>query len=119
MAASKFDKIFENAAPAAAAPEVTAPEQELLRRVVELDHSGEKTVAATMQAPEAVRSVGARPIGRPPGKRSDPAWKQFSVLLKRETQRQAATILRDKDDGLDFSGLVQNLLENWIKKHEM
>jgi hypothetical protein len=57
----------------------------------------------------------ARPLGRPPGKRSDPAWKQFSVLLKRETQREAANILRASDDGLDLSGLVQNLLEGWIK----
>lgn len=122
MAASKFDKIFENAAPATAEPKVTAPEQELPLRVVELDHmggSGDKTVAAAMQAPEALRPVGARPIGRPPGKRSDPAWKQFSVLLKRETQRQASKILRDKDDGLDFSGLVQNLLEHWIKRHKL
>ena len=60
----------------------------------------------------------ARPLGRPPGKRSDPAWKQFSVLLKKETQREAANILRTKDEGLDLSGLVQNLLENWIVKQK-
>jgi hypothetical protein len=122
MAASKFDKIFENAAPAAAEPEVTAPKEDLPRRVVELDHkggSGDKTVAVVTQAPEALRPVGARPIGRPPGKRSDPAWKQFSVLLKRETQREAAKILRDEEGGLDFSGLVQNLLEHWIKRHKL
>jgi hypothetical protein len=57
-------------------------------------------------------------VGRPPGKRSDPAWKQFSVLLRKETQRQAAGILRDKDEGLDFSGLVQKLLENWITRQK-
>ena len=60
----------------------------------------------------------ARPIGRPPGKRSDPAWKQYSVLLRRETQRQAAAILRDRDDGQDLSGLVQKLLETWVKKQK-
>jgi len=58
----------------------------------------------------------ARPLGRPPGKRSNPEWKQFSVLLKRDTQREAANLLRVKDEGLDFSGLIQALLESWIKK---
>jgi hypothetical protein len=62
-----------------------------------------------------ITRLAARPLGRPPGKRSDPAWKQFSVLIKRETQREAAGILRAKDEGLDLSGLVQNLLEDWIK----
>ena len=90
MAESKFDKLFQNAG---AEPEKT-------RRRVE------------KQPPTA------RPLGRPPGKRSDPAWKQFSVLLKKETQREAANILRAKDEGLDLSGLVQNLLESWIKRQK-
>jgi len=60
--------------------------------------------------------ISIRPPGRPPGKRSDPAWKQFSVLLRRETQRKAVDMLRDADDGRDLSWLVQSLLEGWIKK---
>jgi hypothetical protein len=92
MAESKFDKLFQNAG---AEPPA---EPENPRRRME------------KQPPTA------RPLGRPPGKRSDPAWKQFSVLLKKETQREAANILRAKDEGLDLSGLVQNLLESWIKK---
>lgn len=93
MAESKFDKLFQNAgANPPAEPEKTPS------RLVE------------KQPPTA------RPLGRPPGKRSDPAWKQFSVLLKKETQREAANILRAKDEGLDLSGLVQNLLESWIKR---
>jgi hypothetical protein len=95
MAESKFDKLFQNAGVEPSAE----PEKPRRRRV-------EK------QPPTA------RPLGRPPGKRSDPAWKQFSVLLKKETQREAANILRAKDEGLDLSGLVQNLLESWIKKQK-
>jgi hypothetical protein len=95
MAESKFDKLFQNAgAEPPAEPEKTPP------------HRVEK------QPPTA------RPLGRPPGKRSDPAWKQFSVLLKKETQREAVSILRAKDEGLDLSGLVQNLLETWIKRQK-
>jgi hypothetical protein len=90
MAESKFDKLFQNA----------GAEPENPRSRVE------------KQPPTA------RPLGRPPGKRSDPAWKQFSVLLKKETQREAANILRAKDEGLDLSGLVQNLLESWIKRQK-
>jgi|ERR1019366_1915378 hypothetical protein len=66
-----------------------------------------------------IAQLAPRPLGRPPGKRSDPAWKQFSVLLKKETQREAANILRTKDEGLDLSDLVQNLLEAWIKRQKI
>jgi hypothetical protein len=95
MAESKFDRIFENATPPASSPEAPKPEKRI-----------EKPAAAPT----------ARPLGRPPGKRSDPAWKQFSVLLKRETQREAAAILKAKDEGQDLSGLVQSLLDRWLKQ---
>lgn len=61
----------------------------------------------------------ARAVGRPPGKRSDPEWKQFSVLLRKRTQREATTILRSEqgDDGArDLSDLVQELLERWVEE---
>ena len=77
---SKFAGTFEKAP----TPEPAPPPPERIER------------AAASAAARA-----ARPIGRPPGKRSDPAWKQYSVLLKRETQREAASILRDRDEGLD------------------
>jgi hypothetical protein len=122
MAESKFDKIFQNAASATAEPAPGEPEQRPDRRVVELAQlggSGKKTVAAALQAAESVQPIGARPMGRPPGKRSDPAWKQFSILLRRETQRQAVNILRERHEGLDFSGLVENLVKDWIKKQKL
>src|SRR5271169_6310990 len=103
MAESKFDRIFEKAsAPAAAAPTAAEPEPE------------NRPARQRIEKPPAA-APAARPLGRPPGKRSDPAWKQFSVLLKRETQREAAAILKAKDEGQDLSGLVQSLLESWIK----
>jgi hypothetical protein len=55
-----------------------------------------------------------RPRGRPPGKRSDPAWKLYSHFLKRKTQRAAAALLLDRDDGRDLSDVLQALLEQWI-----
>ena len=53
------------------------------------------------------------------GKRSDPAYKQFSVLLRKDTHRQTARILYDTEDGQDISELVQQLLEEWVKKQKL
>jgi len=92
MSESKFSGIFQNA---------------------------KTTTTEAEPPPQADRPPrAARPIGRPPGKRSDPAWKQFSLLIKKNTQREAVSLLRAKDSGLDLSGLVQDLLEAWIKKQK-
>jgi hypothetical protein len=56
--------------------------------------------------------------GRPPGKRSDPAYKQYSVLLKKQTHRQVTTILRDQEGGPDVSELLQQLLEQWLEQQQ-
>ena len=55
---------------------------------------------------------------KPQGKRSDPAWKQYSVLLKKESHKQASLILRQKYDGTDLSDLMQALLEHWIQTEQ-
>lgn len=92
-AESKFAGIFQNAAPAADATPA-------------LERTG-----ALPPLPVV------RPLGRPHGKRSDPAWKQFSVLLKKQTQREAVTILRSErteDESRDLSDLLQELLEQWV-----
>ena len=72
-------------------------------------HVAERTEkpAAALKAP-----------GRPPGKRSDPAYKQYSVLLKKQTHRQVTTILRDQEDGPDVSELLQQLLEQWLEQQQ-
>jgi hypothetical protein len=101
MADSKFDRLFQNAPPAPA--ETPPPARPALAR---------------SRRPEPPPATVRASVGRPPGKRSDPAWKQFSVLLRKETQREAASILRAKDEGQDFSGLVQNLLEGWITRQK-
>lgn len=90
MAESKFQALFNKQPPAAAVPD-------------RIEHA---------PAPPA---SDTRPIGRPPGKRSDPAWKQYSILLRRETQREAANRLREDDSAPDLSGLVQQLLEAWLR----
>jgi hypothetical protein len=48
------------------------------------------------------------------GKRSDPDWKQRSVLIKNESFDEAHDILKRKYNGRDFSELVQALLDQWL-----
>jgi len=56
----------------------------------------------------------ARTVGRPPGKRSDPDYKQYSVLLRRHTHRKVSSLLRDRESAQDVSELVELLLEKWL-----
>jgi hypothetical protein len=53
---------------------------------------------------------------RPVGKRSDPAWRQHTVMLKRQTHIEASDILRRREDGQDISELLQSLLEQWVNR---
>jgi hypothetical protein len=71
-------------------------------------------------APERIEKHAppVKPLGRPPGKRSHPDYKQYSVLLKKQTHRQVTNILRDQENGQDVSELVQQLLEQWVKKQQ-
>lgn len=89
---------------------------------------GLESTASPEPIPEPVRPAQAktgqgttsaaekRQPGRPPGKRTDKDWKQFSILLRHEDQFQAVNILRSTRDKRDFSLLMQGLLEGWIKK---
>ena len=70
--------------------------------------------AEQLDAP-ASTSVGPVPgKGRPPGKRSDPAWKLYSHFLKKQTHREATNILRNEENGQDLSDVLQQLLEEWL-----
>jgi hypothetical protein len=64
------------------------------------------------------RVAALKAPGRPPGKHSDPEYKQYSVLLKRHTHRQVTTILRAQEDSPDVSELLQQLLEQWLEKQQ-
>jgi hypothetical protein len=100
---SKFAGLFQK--DSAAEPEIDAEPQGRTERV-------------QLEARSELRREEApvRSVGRPPGKRSDPAFKQYAFLLRRETHRAADAILRDRDDGEDMSGLMQTLLESWVKQ---
>lgn len=50
------------------------------------------------------------------GKSSDKAnYSQFSVYLRKDTRKKVGRSLEDGETGQDFSELVQELLEKWLK----
>jgi hypothetical protein len=77
-----------------------------------LDQHAERTERAA-PAPKATPAKE-----RLPGKRSRTDYKQFSVLLKRQTHKQAVRALDDLDNGQDFSDLMEQLLTEWITSHK-
>ena len=52
------------------------------------------------------------------GKRSDPAFLQKGIFLKKETIRLASDRLVLRPDKMDFSDLMQALLEAWLDTPE-
>jgi hypothetical protein len=78
----------------------------------------QQTPADVQRTEPPTRAVRAADTGkgRAPGKRSDPAWRQHTVMLKRETHLEATDILRRQDSGQDISELLQDLLEQWVNR---
>ena len=52
---------------------------------------------------------------RPPGKRSDPAFEQATVYLRKDTHSQTKIALLQEGKGQEFSELVEALLAKWLK----
>lgn len=65
--------------------------------------------------PITVRTGGGK--GRPPtGKRSDPDWDRYTVLMRKATHKRAVRRLQDMDTGQDLSELVDELLAGWLER---
>jgi hypothetical protein len=50
--------------------------------------------------------------GRPPAKHSSPDYAQVTVYISKDVR--GAVKMRLFQDGLEFSGLVERLLRNWL-----
>ena len=63
-----------------------------------------------VSVPTPVSSKAARM-----GKSKDKAnYNQFSVYLRKDTRKKAGRVLEDTNPEMDFSDLVQELLEQWL-----
>ena len=52
--------------------------------------------------------------GRPKGKRSNPDFEQVTAYVRKDTYRQTKITLLNREDKLDFSDLVEQLLTEWL-----
>jgi hypothetical protein len=81
----------------------------------------DKTLDALKQKPTDRRKDApppAQPVRvRPRSKRSDPAWRPYTLMLKTATHTEASIILKRLDTGQDLSDLAQELFEEWVKKY--
>jgi hypothetical protein len=65
--------------------------------------------------PTAATAGGGK--GRPAtGKRSDPEWNRYTVLLRKVTHKRASRRLEDLDTGQDLSELLDELLTKWLER---
>lgn len=82
--------------------------------------SGIATAIADLKpAQKGRRHVAPEPRGpgRPPGKKSNPDYRQHSVWLRRTTHQTALAHLRAANpDTADFSELVETLVAAWNSK---
>ena len=71
--------------------------------------------------PKEEGSTGARPEGprrgRPRGKRSDPAFEQVSVYVRKQTHLETKVALLQQGEGQEFSELVEELIVDWLRSH--
>lgn len=68
---------------------------------------------ATTTEPQAAPSP-TKPKKVPLAKSNDPAWKAYSLFLKKKTHSEMNFLLRRQDKGEDMSNLVQRLVEKWV-----
>ncbi len=66
------------------------------------------------EAPTAQERNETRGPGRPIGKRSNPAFRQYTALLRKDTHDRAVEKLRKTTAKPDFGELVEQLIQEWL-----
>ena len=74
-----------------------------------------KTKAVKKSSPPTTNEK-SQPIkkGRPKGKRSNPDFEQVTAYVRSETYRKTKIALLQQKELEDFSGLVEELLTEWL-----
>jgi hypothetical protein len=67
---------------------MAAPKSTYAQTIASIRHQA----AEQPDAPAPASAASVRGKGRPPGKRSDPAWKLYSHFLKKQTHREATNM---------------------------
>lgn len=120
---SKFDKVFE-------ARETDKPEKKDDRAQSKSSvKSSKKAKPDSKQTParqkissekitfavETAGSDASRKRGRPPAKRSDPAYVGFTTYIRKDTHLKVKIALLQDGGTRELSELVEELLSKWVK----
>jgi hypothetical protein len=100
---SRFDDLLKNAK--GRAPGATDA------RAVEVPPSKLGAATSVENRPPALPS---RRPGRPPGKKSDPAYEQVTAYIPRKLYGRVRGVLWNDHDRKEFSALVAELLTEWL-----
>ncbi len=103
---SRFEGIFKNAKRPPTPDETPTDPPPSSAKVPEI-------VPEAPAAPPAPPSPAPR-MGRPKGKRSDPAYEQVSAYIPRELYRKVRIALLEDDRAHEFSELTAELLSAWL-----
>jgi len=79
-----------------------------LRKPLE-GREGEKTAQSPI--------LPQQPASRSSGKRSDPSWKNITILMRDSVKRDVRYQLSLEGQGRDISSLVDELLTEWLDKN--
>lgn len=67
------------------------------------------------QPQQADPSQPSQKRGRPKGKRSDPDYEQVTAYIRKDTHRDVKIALLSEGNGREFSELIQQMLEQWLR----
>lgn len=102
-------------APVAEAP--PAPEPTQTQAVAPAARQAEPP--ARGEAQEEISPTEPPRRGRPPtGKRSNPAYEQVTAYIRRDTNLQTKIALLQEGNTRDFSDLVEELLQAWLRERQ-
>lgn len=75
-----------------------------------------ETQDAEVNQPQLVKEAEQSPKrGRPKGKRSHPDYEQVTAYIKKDTYQEIKISLLREGQKREFSELIQELLEDWLK----
>jgi hypothetical protein len=76
---------------------------------------GDKLKASSLVAVAAAPHMPGTGSGKRAGKRSDPEWDKFTLLLKKTTHKAAKRKAEDDfGKGQDLSNVAEKLLSKWV-----
>jgi hypothetical protein len=77
--------------------------------------SSRETEEAINSSLEILPAAPATKMGRPKGKRSNPAYTQVTSYIRQDTYTKIRVLLLQKGDGQEFSELVEELLSKFLE----